>query len=68
VPGSARLDAGRMNETPISISLELQVEDDSFAGRASNRDGQAREFTGWVGLMGAIDALLSLERPEEDSR
>ena len=55
-----------MNPSPITIRLELRVQDDSFAGRATTDSGQEREFTGWLGLMGAIDALLSLERPEED--
>jgi hypothetical protein len=55
-----------MNANPISISLELRLEDDSFAGRAETDSGQARDFTGWLGLMGAIEALLDSERPEED--
>jgi hypothetical protein len=55
-----------MNASPISISLELRVDQDSFAGRATTGSGQQREFTGWLGLMGAIEAFLSLERPEED--
>jgi hypothetical protein len=55
-----------MNATPISISLELRVQEDSFAGRATTDSGQEREFTGWLGLMGAIEAFLSPERPEED--
>jgi hypothetical protein len=55
-----------MDATPTSISLELRVQDDSFAGRATADSGRRRDFTGWLGLMGAIDALLATERPEED--
>jgi hypothetical protein len=55
-----------MNTRPISISLELQVDEDPFAGRATTDSGRQRDFTGWIGLLGAIDALLSLESPEED--
>jgi hypothetical protein len=55
-----------MDATPISISLELRVQEDSFAGRATTDSGRQRAFTGWIGLMGAIEALLDLERPEED--
>jgi hypothetical protein len=55
-----------MNTSPVSISLELRVQEDSFAGRATTDSGRQRDFTGWLGLMGAIEALLSVERPEED--
>lgn len=55
-----------MNPSPITIRLELRAQDDSFAGRATTDSGHEREFTGLLGLIGAIDALLSLERPEED--
>jgi hypothetical protein len=57
-----------MNPSPITIRLELRAQDDSFAGRATTESGHERDFTGWLGLMGAIDALLSQERPEEDHR
>jgi hypothetical protein len=55
-----------MKPSPITIRLELRAQDDSFAGRATTASGQGRDFTGWLGLMGAIDALIALERSEED--
>jgi hypothetical protein len=61
-----RPDAGPMNPSPITIRLELREQDDSFAGRATTASGRERDFTGWLGLMGAIDALLTEERSEED--
>ena len=33
--------------------LELQLEDDSLTGRASDGAGGAREFVGWMGLVAA---------------
>jgi hypothetical protein len=41
---------------PVHIRLELRVDGDCFAGRAIS-DGGSREFHGWMGLMGAIEAL-----------
>ena len=38
------------------IRLELRPDGDSFAGRAIS-DEASREFHGWLGLMGAIEAL-----------
>ena len=38
------------------IRLELRPDGDSFAGRATS-DEESREFHGWLGLMGAIEAL-----------
>jgi hypothetical protein len=38
------------------VRLELRADGDSFAGRAISDSG-SREFHGWLGLMGAIEAL-----------
>ena len=43
--------------TPITVTLELEIEGDSLTGRATDSDGSVREFTGWLGLLGAIDVL-----------
>ena len=40
------------------IRLELRPDGDSFAGRAIS-DAESREFHGWLGLMGAIEALAA---------
>lgn len=40
------------------IRLELQVIEDSLSGRASDAHGAAHDFTGWIGLVAAIDALV----------
>ena len=39
------------------IRLELRPDGDSFAGRATS-DEESREFHGWLGLIGAIEALV----------
>ncbi len=40
----------------VHIRLELRDDGDEFAGRAISDEG-SREFHGWLGLMGAIEAL-----------
>jgi len=42
----------------IHIRLELRSEGDCFAGRAISDEG-SREFHGWMGLMGAVEALYA---------
>ena len=44
-----------MSDT-VHIRLELRDDGDCFAGRATS-DEASREFHGWIGLMGAIEAL-----------
>lgn len=47
-----------VDPTTTTISLELRLSGDSLEGAASSPDGTRREFTGWIGLMSALDALL----------
>ena len=47
-----------MESTKVTISLELDVLEDTLSGRARNGSGGERDFLGWVGLVAAIDALL----------
>jgi hypothetical protein len=41
------------------IRLELRPDGDCFAGRAIS-DEESREFHGWLGLMGALEALYPM--------
>jgi hypothetical protein len=43
--------------TPLKVTLELRIEEDSLTGRAIDSNGSVREFTGWLGLLGALDAI-----------
>jgi hypothetical protein len=54
----------------VVIRLELQLADGSLTGRASDGAGAgaAREFTGWMGLVAAIDALLGGRSSEPEAR
>jgi hypothetical protein len=42
----------------VTIRLELRVAGESLAGRAVDGAGHARDFSGWLGLVAAIDALV----------
>lgn len=48
-----------MDRKTIVIRLELHPDADSVRGRASAASGAVREFVGWMGLVAAIDALIS---------
>jgi hypothetical protein len=41
------------------IRIELRLDGSSPTGRASSVRGGTREFSGWVGLMSAVDALVA---------
>jgi hypothetical protein len=48
-----------MAEETIRILCELQTVGDSLTGHATRHDGETHEFTGWLGLLGALQALLA---------
>jgi hypothetical protein len=47
----------RMTSRAVTITLELRQAGEELGGRASGGAGE-REFSGWLGLLVAIDALL----------
>ena len=49
-------------ETTIEVTVELGAGTDQIAGHVRAEDGSARRFTGYVGLLAAIDAVLASER------
>jgi hypothetical protein len=56
-----------MEQRTVSIRLEVQVEGDDVRGHASSGDAAGRPFAGWLGLIGAIDALLGDSLPTEEA-
>jgi hypothetical protein len=48
-----------MDRTTMTIRLELHLGDGSLTGRAEDGDGAVREFSGWLGLIAAIDDLVA---------
>jgi hypothetical protein len=47
-----------MDETRVIISLDLRLVGDALTGTAAAGDGAKRSFSGWIGLVAAIDALV----------
>jgi hypothetical protein len=50
--------------TNLTVTLELDLADDSLSGRVIDTDGSERQFAGWMGLVGVLDNLLA--PPEEN--
>jgi len=67
-----------VDDERITITLEIRLSGDSFTGRATDGYGFSRDFSGWLGLVSALDwfvpgapvkvgALqLASPRPEEE--
>jgi len=66
-----------MHGRQFTITLHLQVSGDSLSGRVDDGSGREHDFTGWLGLVAAIDGALTgsngravpaEERPDEIAR
>jgi hypothetical protein len=55
-PGSM---LGGVKKRTITISLELRVDGDTVSGLATDQAGATAEFAGWLGLVSALDTLVS---------
>jgi hypothetical protein len=55
-----------MTSRSVTITLELRQAGDELHGRASDGTGSERSFSGWLGLLVTVDALLNAA-PEEAS-
>jgi hypothetical protein len=49
----------RMDAKSLCIEVELRVDGDEIDGRARNGHDEPRNFTGWLGLIGALDVLIT---------
>ena len=47
-----------MDAPHTAISLEVRLAGDCLTGTATSATGVERPFSGWLGLIAAIDALL----------
>jgi hypothetical protein len=48
-----------MTSRAVTITLDLRLAGDELDGRASDSSGNDRSFSGWLGLLVSIDALLN---------
>ena len=55
-----------MDIKTTAISLELSLAGEALTGSASDGDGHQHEFCGWLGLVSAVEALISPTPEKED--
>jgi hypothetical protein len=48
-----------MASRAVTITLDLRLAGDELDGSASDGNGTERPFSGWLGLLVTIDALLN---------
>jgi hypothetical protein len=49
----------RMDSRSITITLELDVAGESLTGSATDGTGASRTFSGWLGLVTALDRFVN---------
>lgn len=52
-----------MDERVVCMSLELRLRGDEVRGHLGADEGERLEFSGWLGLIAAIDALTAPPDP-----
>jgi len=50
----------------IHIAIDVVVTDDQPSGQICDGVGQPRPFSGWLGLIAALDALFGTARAADD--
>lgn len=56
-----------MDAAHTAIRLEVHLAGDCLTGTATSSTGVERPFSGWLGLIAAIDALLPQDLPTPTS-
>ena len=62
-PSARRESLAAMNETSHTLILRLWLDRECLRGSVSTPDGDPHEFSGRLGLIGAIDDLLTPTDP-----
>ena len=57
-----------VNATSTEITLELALDGETISGHAVDAAGLRRDFSGWIGLMGVLDAILEATTESQHSR
>ncbi len=48
-----------MNDTALTISLQLDTSGDTLNGQAITGQGTTKTFSSWLGMIGALDLLVA---------
>lgn len=52
-----------MSARTVHIALTVKIDHEKISGQASEGTGTPCPFSGWLGLLGLLDELLSLPGP-----
>ena len=50
---------GSMEETTVDLRLQLHVQGERLHGQLVGDEDDPREFSGWLGFVSALDALIA---------
>jgi hypothetical protein len=48
-----------MNDTALTISLQLDMSGETLNGQAITAQGTTKSFSSWLGMIGALDLLVA---------
>jgi hypothetical protein len=57
-----------MSADRAHIAIDVCIEGDEISGHATDGAGQSKPFSGWLGLIGALDALLTAHTTQTQGR
>jgi hypothetical protein len=57
-----------MTARSVHIAVDVSVDGEEISGQASDGVGDPRRFSGWLGLISALDALLTSHTTETEGR
>ena len=60
--GPAGREARVVNDDVRHIAIDVRIDGDEISGEACDGSGRSTPFSGWLGLLGALDVLISAKR------
>ncbi|HWV83836.1 MAG TPA: hypothetical protein VNZ62_00165 [Capillimicrobium sp.] len=57
-----------MSTASIQLAIDVTVDGREISGHATDGDGRTERFTGWLGLIGVLDALLGSHLDDTDGQ
>jgi hypothetical protein len=57
-----------MSAVSVQLVIDVVVDGKEISGHASDGEGRTQRFCGWLGLIGALDALLGSHMDETEGQ
>jgi hypothetical protein len=57
-----------MSTVSVQLAIDVVVDGKEISGHASDGEGRTQRFSGWLGLIGALDALLGSHMDETEGQ